>query len=128
MEITTRILSPEEHRLGMADAEAFYRSQGVEHVLVAYGWGCDCPDSELYQDNLIPLSHFRLFTEKAENADSYRVSKDNLHFKDAGGGSEFRFCHEADIHFNAEDGSLIEEVRSRWRKLHFDRENRDIGR
>jgi hypothetical protein len=121
MEITTRPLSPEEHRLGMADAEALYRSRGVDNVMVAYGWGCDCPDSELYEDRLVPLSGFKEFVRAAEAADYYRVSKDNLHFKDGGGSSEFLFCHESDIHFTTDDVPLLDEVRRRWRAIGFER-------
>jgi hypothetical protein len=121
MDITTRPLSPEEHRLGMADAEAFYRSRGDESVLVAYGWGCDCPDPELYQDRLVPLSRFREFVTAAEAANYYRVSKDNLHFKDTRGSSQFLFCHESDIHFTTDDLPLLEEVVRRWRSLGFNR-------
>ncbi|HEY1686380.1 MAG TPA: hypothetical protein VGG19_16565 [Tepidisphaeraceae bacterium] len=121
MEITTRYLTVDEHRSGIAAAVHFYAGKQVECVLVAYGWGCDCPDEELYQDKLMRLSDFGAFVSAAEAADYYRVSKDNLHFKDESGVSEFLFCHEADIHFTTDSAVLQEEIQALWRKLGFER-------
>ena len=121
MEITTRYLSPDEHRKGITAAVRFYTEKHVERVLIAYGWGCNCPDEELYQDKTIPLSEFEAFMSAAESANYYRVSKDNLHFKDESGLSEFLFCHEADIHFKTDGLSLQGEVRALWHKLGFER-------
>lgn len=119
MEMATRRLTTDEYRMGMADAEHFYRSQDVANVLVAYGWGCDCPDDELYIDKLIPLSRFQQFVDAAQAADYYRVGKDNLHFKDQSGDSEFLFCHEADIHFTTEDVDLQKKVAQIWESRGF---------
>jgi hypothetical protein len=119
MENATRYLTGDEHRLGMSDAAQFYRLHGVDNVLVAYGWGCDCPDDELYIDQPIPLSQFQQFVDAAQANDYYRVSKDNLHFKDPSGRSEFLFCHEADIHFTTVDASLQNEVLQIWESRGF---------
>jgi hypothetical protein len=121
MEITTRLLSSDEHRQGIAAAVQFYNSKDVERVLIAYGWGCDCPDEELYQDKSMPLSEFGPFMSAAEAADYYRIGKDNLHFKDESGLSEFLFCHEADIHFTTDEIVLQQEVQGLWRGLGFER-------
>jgi hypothetical protein len=98
---------------------AFLHSAGVRVVLVAYGFGCDCPDEQLYQDVLMPLDRLLPFMAEAEAADYYRVGKDNLHVKDATGRIEFLFCHESDIHFISEDRELVEQLKAVWRAEGF---------
>ena len=56
MEIATGILARDEYLRGLAQAVEFLREAGAENVAVAYGWGCDCPDEQLYVDREIPLS------------------------------------------------------------------------
>ena len=121
MEITTRYLSPDEHRAGMAEAVRFYKEKHVDRVLVAYGFGCDCPGEELYQDKPLPLSQFEAFISAAEAAGFYRVGEDNFYLKDERGLSEFLFCHEADIHFKTGDSALLDEVQRLWQRLGFQR-------
>ena len=121
MEITTRYLSPDEHRQGIAAAVRFYNTKHIERVLVAYGWGCDCPDDEMYQDKAMPLSEFEPFLSVAEATNYYRIGKDNLHFKEESGQSEFLFCHEADIHFTTNEIVLQREVQALWQELGFQR-------
>lgn len=111
----------------MAEAVAFYHSLGLAEVLVAYGWGCDCPDADLYQDRVIPLSDFERFVSAAESADYYRVSKDDLLVRDAAGSAAFVFCHESDIHFATDRAPLLEEIRRRWQALGFERVTRVAG-
>ena len=105
----------------MADAVEFYRVRNVQNVFVVYGWGCDCPDAELYEDKRMPLSAFDSFVADAQSADYYRVGHDNLHFQEENGRSEFLFCHESDVHFTSEDASLVNAVQRGWRQRGFSR-------
>lgn len=114
MEIATGILARDEYLRTIAQAVEFLRDVGVETVAVAYGWGCDCPDEQLYENREISLSGLLGFIREAEAADFYRVGKDNLHVKDSRGRAEFLFCHESDIHFLTEDAKLLEQLKSLW--------------
>jgi hypothetical protein len=114
MEIVTRLLSVEEYRAGMAEAIKFYASSGIDEILVAYGWSCDCPKEELYIDKRMPIGELDGFIARAEANGYYHVSRDNLHVKDQTGKSEFLFCHEADIHFKTEDEELSQRLNAVW--------------
>ena len=119
VETTTRVLTIAEYRLGMAEAQRFYESVGVQNVLVAYGWSCNCPRDELYIDKLIAIDQFQRFVSAAETANYYRVGDADLYFKDESGQSAFLFCHESDIHFTAEDPGLHNQVQALWKRLGF---------
>src|SRR5947208_13960521 len=99
MELTSGILSRDEYLRAIAGIIDFMAAAGVRDFLVAYGFGCDCPDEQLYQDLPMTLDRLQPFIAEAERLDYYRVGKDNLHVKDGTGRIEFLFCHEADIHF-----------------------------
>lgn len=48
MELTSGILSRADYLRAVEVVAGFLRSTGVSEVLVAYGFGCDCPDEQLY--------------------------------------------------------------------------------
>ncbi len=114
MELTSGMLSRDENQRAIADSVEFLREAGLTDVLVAYGFGCDCPDEQLYQDVSMPLDRLKSFIAEAEAADYYRVSRDNLHVKDPAGRIEFLFCHESDIHFICDTAELVERLKAKW--------------
>jgi hypothetical protein len=114
MELTSGVLSRDEYMRAIIDVIELMASEGVKNVLVAYGFGCDCPDEQLYEDQLISLDRLEQFITEAEQFDYYRVGKDNFHVKDGTGRIEFLFCHEADIHFISEDKGLVERLKAKW--------------
>lgn len=114
MELTSGILSRADYLRGVERVVEFLRSAGVSEVLVAYGFGCDCPDEQLYQDVPMPLDRLLPFMAEGERLGYYRICKDNLHVKDGTGRAEFLFCHESDIHFISEDAELMERLKGMW--------------
>lgn len=114
MELTSGLLSRDDYLCAIDGVVKFLAGAGVRDVLVAYGFGCDCPDEQLYQDVPIPLDKLPSFIAHAEGLDFYRVGKDNLHIKDSKGHLEFLFCHESDIHFISEDADLIAQLKAVW--------------
>lgn len=114
MEVRSGILSRAEYLLAVERVVEFLRCVGVSEVLVAYGFGCDCPDEQLYQDVAMPLDQVLPFMAEGEALDYYRIGRDNLHVKDGTGRTEFLFCHESDIHFISEDAELAERLKGIW--------------
>jgi hypothetical protein len=114
MELTSGRLSRDDYLQAIAGVIEFMAAEGVREVLVAYGFGCDCPDEQLYRDQPMPLGRLEAFIAEAEGFDSYRAGKDNLHVKDGTGRIEFLFCHESDIHFISEDRELVERLKAKW--------------
>lgn len=114
MELTSGLLSRDDYERAVLGVVEFIRSVGVRDVLVAYGFGCDCPDDELYRDLPMPLDRLLPFLAEAEVANYYRLGRDNLHVKDGTGRIKFLFCHESDIHFISEDSKLVERLKAVW--------------
>lgn len=114
VELTTGILSRAEYLRATEVAVEFLRSASVAEVLVAYGFSCDCPDEQLYQDVPLPLDRLLSFMAEGERLDYYRIGRDNLHVKDGTGRTEFLLCHESDIHFISEDAELVERLKGLW--------------
>jgi hypothetical protein len=114
MELTTGILSRADYVRAVEGAVELLRFVNVSEMLVAYGFGCDCPDEELYRDVAIPLHRLLPFMSEGEAMDYYRIGRDNLHVKDGTGRLEFLFCHESDIHFISEDAELVERLKAIW--------------
>src|SRR5262245_57420207 len=98
MELTSAVLSHDEYQRAVGRVVELFRSAGVRGVLVAYGFGCDCPDEQLFQDVPMPLDRLQPYIAEAEATDYYRLGNDNLHVKDADGRMELLLCHESDIH------------------------------
>lgn len=114
MELTTGFLSREEYLQAIDGIIDFMAAAGVRTIFVAYGFGCDCPEEEMYQDTMISLNRLLPFIDQAEALDYYRVGQDNLHVKDESGRIEFLLCHESDIHFISEDKDLMNWMKARW--------------
>lgn len=114
MELTSGLLSRTDYIRAAEQVVSFLRSVGVSEVLVAYGFGCDCPDEQLFQDVPMPLDRLLPFISTGERLDYYRIGKDNLHVKDCTGRIEFLLCHESDIHFICEDKELVERLKAEW--------------
>jgi hypothetical protein len=117
MELSSGILSRDEYLRAIARVIEFMAGAGVQEVSVAYGFGCDCPDEQLYQDMQMPLYRLWPFIAEAERLDYYRVGQDNLHVWDGAGRFELLFCHEADIHFISEDKALADEFCTMFARL-----------
>jgi hypothetical protein len=114
VELTSGILARDEYLRAVERIVEFLRAAGVRHIFVAYGFGCDCPEEQLYQDVPMMLDRLLPFIADSESAGFYRVGKDNLHVKPSTAQAEFLFCHESDIHFITEDVGLLERLRDRW--------------
>ncbi|WP_435007910.1 hypothetical protein P12x_005174 [Tundrisphaera lichenicola] len=114
MELCSGILSRSEYLRAVGRVVELLATVGIPEVLVAYGFGCDCPDELLYQDVMIPSSGLPEFIVEAEAANNYRVGRDNLHVKASDGRAEFLLCHESDIHLVTEDAELFGRLRSTW--------------
>ncbi|MSR56530.1 MAG: hypothetical protein EXS05_02515 [Planctomycetaceae bacterium] len=114
MELTTGLLSRDEYLRAIVRVIEFVRLNGVSNVLVAYGFDCDCPQEQLYEDVAMPLDRLQPFIAESEAAGVYRLGQNNLHVKDTTGRIEFLFCHESDIHFVSEDRELIERLKAAW--------------
>jgi hypothetical protein len=115
MEITSGHMDREAYLRAIIQVVGFLHRAGVEDILVSYGFGCDCPEEQLYRDVLMPLNQLEDFIIQSERVDYYRVGQDNLHIKLKDGRAEILFCHEEDIHLITEDVRLFEELKAEWR-------------
>src|SRR5258708_20719400 len=76
MEIASGPLARDIYLAAIGQVVDFLRSNGIGEILVAYGWGCGCPDDQVYQDVSIPLERLQPFIAESEAADFYRFAKD----------------------------------------------------
>lgn len=114
MELSSGVLSGGEYLRAVGRVVELLTAAGVPEVLVAYGFGCDCPDELLYQDVRIASPGLHAFMAEAVAAGYYRVGRDNLHVKTPDGRADFLLCHESDIHLTTEDAGLLDQVRAAW--------------
>ena len=114
MDITSGLLSRDEYLRAITSAVELPALAGVRDVLVSYGFGCDCPDEQLYEEIPMPVDRLPEFVAESEAADYYRVGRDNLHLTTPGGGTEFLFCHESDVHFISDDAELVGRLKAEW--------------
>jgi hypothetical protein len=114
MELASGILSRDEYLRAAGSVVEFLRAAGIQDIVVAYGWGCDCPEERLYQDVPMRVDGLLAFIAESESAGFYRAGEGNLHIKTSTGQAEFLFCHESDIHFITEDAGLLERLKAVW--------------
>ena len=113
MELSSGQLTRDEYLRAVRQIVDFLRKAGVDQLAVAYGFGCDCPEEQEFEDIEMPLERLLGFIEESEAVD-YRLGQDNLHVKDPRGRVELLFCHESDIHFISDEAELMERLRVAW--------------
>jgi len=92
---------------------------GATTVEVFFGWGAPAQE-ETWKPNRIAPTDLPAFAQRGVEIGVYRPGESEVVIGHTGGDFELRFCHEADLHFEASDSELIEEVREAWTYLGLD--------
>jgi hypothetical protein len=114
VEVATGVLKADAYLMAVERLVGFLAAEGVAAVEVCYGFGCDCPDGELYQPVVMPPAALLDFIARGVAADYYRVGRDNLHVADTAGRLALLLCHESDIHAITEDAGLCGRLVAFW--------------
>jgi hypothetical protein len=105
--VTTGVRPRDEYLRAVGLLAAGLRAAGAGELLVAYGFGCDCPDDRLYADVPVPAERLGEYIRESERAGFYRSGRDNLHVAAPAVGVELLLCHESDIHITTESGERL---------------------
>ena len=111
MEIASNIIGNDEYLHALVQIVKFLEEIGTDRLLVSYGFGCDCPDEQLYERTSIRTNQLLEFIQESTALDYYRLGKDNLHICDENQRIEILLCHESDIHFTTENLDLVEKIK-----------------
>jgi hypothetical protein len=90
----------------------FLSSLGVEQVEVTYGWGCKADGIE--QPVRVPLAELVIFLHKNIAQEIYHLGEDNLYIVSDNPTLKLTLCHDADIHFEANDKAIVARLRDEW--------------
>lgn len=119
MELTSGPLPRDEYLRAIDGIVEFMLALDMREILVCYGFGCDWPEEQLYQCVSMLVTELSSFIADAESKDYFRVGRDNLHVTETTGRLEFVLCHEADIHFIADDFELISQLKKKWLSMGY---------
>lgn len=111
------------------DEENFNRAlAGIPHLLigwrhevvqVTYGWAVNLPMDNLWKPMRIQTSELSRFLKASAKDGIFLPRESDVHIEDVAGTFQFRLCHEADVHFEADDWQLIPDVLASWRALNI---------
>ena len=114
MEIASGPLTRDVYPSAIAQVVDLLRSNGIRNLRISFGWACNCPRDQLYQDVSMPVERLQPFISESEAAGYYRMTENDLHIEDADGRCKFLLCHESDIHLITNDEGLLKQMESVW--------------
>ena len=112
MTIGTEPLTAEATWVEIKSLVNFLASLGVDHVAITYGWGCHAAGIE--QPVSVPLPEVVGFLQKNIAQAIYHLGEDNLYIGAGNPALKIALCHDADIHFEADDKGLEARMRDEW--------------
>lgn len=121
MELTSGFLSSDEYVPAVKCSIAFLHAVGVKDILVAFGYGCECPSEQRYEYFSMPLERLQPFIEESEAENYYLRGTSDLLIKSATGEIEFLFCHESDIHFISANAKFVDRLIVEWQSAGLSR-------
>ena len=90
------------------------QSNGIDDLVVEYGWGCNLEPGQLWQDIEVRLAELAAFIQNSIEKGIYSPGQSDLVLQDRDRTFECLFCHESDIHLATQHGALIAEAARRW--------------
>jgi hypothetical protein len=90
------------------------QGNGVKHLLVKYGWGCNLDIDSLWRDIAVETDGLVSFAHLSESQGIYRLGSSDLIIEDNYHSFRFLLCHESDIHLETHNESLIEAILYGW--------------
>lgn len=112
MTIGTEPLTPEATWREIETLVNFLSSLSVEQVEITYGWGCQADGIE--QPVRVPLAELAIFLHKNIAQEIYHLGDDNLYIVSDNPTLKLTLCHDADIHFEANDKALEARLQGEW--------------
>ncbi len=112
MTIGTAPLNPETTWQEINAIVAFLASLEIPSVEITYGWGCKA--AGIQQPVLVPLGELVTFLHIDITQDIYHLGEDTLYLGADQSALTFTLCHDADIHFDADDKRLESRMRNEW--------------
>ncbi|AMV37432.1 hypothetical protein [Planctomyces sp. SH-PL62] len=125
IELTTGYPTFEELDAEIVSVVDDFRAMGVETIHVTFGFGCALDARVQSQDVPVPLGRLIRFIEDAEADGTFQLRESDLILQ--GGGLEFLFCHEGDVHCYGRESPRLLAVRRRWRREHEQSADRRCG-
>jgi len=116
MEIITQTLTTEQIRNELGYIVDFFRAHGTEELTVRYGWSCNLPMDELWQDIATTAEGLPRLVERSIADGLYPIGDADLFIRDRPGRVEFLLCHESDVHCESTDMEIVEQVKQQWQK------------
>lgn len=116
MTIGTQPLTADETWREIDAMITFLRSLAIERVEITYGWGCNAV--EIAQPVVVAVDDLPLFLQNNIAQGVYHLGEDNFYITGYITGAEpslvFTLCHDADIHFKADNAALEVQLRGEW--------------
>jgi len=108
------------HRQSLLNELAFASSKlaqvGIQVAQVSFGWDCNLPFDELWQEHDVKVDGILEFVRQAEQRGTVGVGKGDIFVKTP--GFCLTLCHEADAHVEGTT-DLVGEMVERWVRLNY---------
>lgn len=116
----TEHITKQLNRQSLLDELAFVSSElaraGIQEAQVSFGWDCNLPFDELWQDQSVRVDEILAFVRRAEQAGTVEVGKGDIFVKTQ--GFCLTLCHESDAHVDG-TAALVGEIVERWQRLNY---------
>lgn len=89
-------------------------SNGVDNVVVEYGWGCKLQTGELWQDISIRVADLVTFIASSIENGIFLPGQADLLLQDRDQSFECLLCRDSDIHLSTDNDAILAEATRRW--------------
>jgi len=101
MDYVSAHLSRDEVVDYLATLPSVLAEMGFAECNVMYGWDCDLPIDDLWQDRIIKVSELHSFVALSIERGIFRPGASDLFVSSLDGALSIRACHESDIHLGS---------------------------
>ncbi|HKW98922.1 MAG TPA: hypothetical protein VJN43_14380 [Bryobacteraceae bacterium] len=89
-------------------------SNGVDNVVVEYGWGCKLQTGELWQDISMRVADLVTFIASSIEKGIFLPGQADLLLQDRDQSFECLLCRDSDIHLSTDNDAILAEATRRW--------------
>lgn len=107
MDYISSRLSRDEIFSYLGELPAILTRLGLHECKVMYGWDCDLPMDDLWQDHYLKVTDLSAFIASAIERGIFRPGESDLIIQAYDESLSIRACHESDVHLASTSDSVL---------------------
>ena len=107
MEYVSARLSQDEIIAYLRVLPSIFSEIGLVECKVMYGWQCELPIDDLWQEQLLKVTEIPTFVSSSMERRIFKPGSSDLFVESSDGSLSVQLCHESDIHLTSSSESSL---------------------